>query len=611
MKADVAKAPAHESAGADSGEAQHASGISNGLTKSVLLGAGALVLLVPVVMYFAFIHKYGVNAIYYDQWENIGLLTHTRFLFNSYSHTTLSMLWAQHGEDRMFFPNLVVLVLGRLTNMNIMTEMYVSGALLVLALALIIAAHRQDVLRTHLVFYVPVAFLVLTLGQIENTLFGFNLWLYMVIAALAGTIFLLDLERWSWAIFIAAVATAVVGSYSGIDGLAIWPAGLVVLLWKERPRRFVVTWLVSAIATTLVFFYHYQLSGTSANGGGPGYVFAHPLSGAQFFFYLIGNLMGGGLPLVGGSDPAIIAIGVVIVVLAGLCVGIAVHARRLGVSRSPVGPALICFGIFLAIVVTIGRANLGLPGAEQSRYVTEDLLILVGCYFCLLEGWPVHDTESDRAGLPRVRSMSGMQRKRLVLVLRTVAVVLVVVEVVGGIQNGIRNGPASRNLSLQADLVAAHAACAPDSLIKSALFPNHGYVWSNVRNLAIAAKKDRFSFFATSEASRFEHMKLPASANAQRPQTSVLKPTNGAILRGGVLLVAGASANCAIKAVHFQINGRGGQVKVLNGVRFVYGYVAGWSTTDVLNGVYTVQSTMRDVAGNVRTSQPVSVNVRN
>ena len=162
---------------------------------AILLGAGAVLLLLPVGLYFWFVYRYGVNAIYYDQWENIGLLTHTRYLFNSYSHTTVAMLWAQHGEDRMFLPNLVVLALGRLTNMNIMTELYISGTLLVLAFTLIIVAHRQDVPRTRLVLYVPAAFLVLTFGLIENTLFGFNLWLYMVIAALASTIFLLDLER--------------------------------------------------------------------------------------------------------------------------------------------------------------------------------------------------------------------------------------------------------------------------------------------------------------------------------------------------------------------------------------------------------------------------------
>jgi hypothetical protein len=194
MKVEVGTTPAREIGDADSGNGKRAPVSSNGLTRLVLC-AGALLRLVPVVMYLAFIHEYGVNAIYYDQWENIGLLTHTRYLFNSYSHTTVAMLWAQHGEDRMFLPNLVVLALGRLTNMNIMTELYISGTLLVLAFTLIIVAHRQDVPRTRLVLYVPAAFLVLTFGLIENTLFGFNLWLYMVIAALASTIFLLDLER--------------------------------------------------------------------------------------------------------------------------------------------------------------------------------------------------------------------------------------------------------------------------------------------------------------------------------------------------------------------------------------------------------------------------------
>ena len=60
-----------------------------------------------------------------------------------------------------------------------------------------------------------------------------------------------------------------------------------------------------------------------------------------------------------------------------------------------------------------------------------------------------------------------------------------------------------------ADLVAAHAADAPDSLIKSALFPNGVYAYANIRALAVAAKKDHLSFFATSEASRLERMSLP------------------------------------------------------------------------------------------------------
>ena len=59
------------------------------------------------------------------------------------------------------------------------------------------------------------------------------------------------------------------------------------------------------------------------------------------------------------------------------------------------------------------------------------------------------------------------------------------------------------------DLVAAHAADAPDSLIKSALYPSIYYDYANIRGLAEAAKRDHLSFFATSEASGLARMKLP------------------------------------------------------------------------------------------------------
>lgn len=619
MKPDVDAESLHGQGSVDSDLTQHDSSPSSALNRS-LRWTGALLLLVPVVMYFAFIHAYGVNAIYYDQWDNIGLLTHTRYLFDSYSHTTLAGLWAQHGEDRLFFPNLVVLALGHLTNMNILTELYISGTLLVVALALVIVAHRQDVPTTRLLFYLPVAFLVLTLGQNENTLFGFNLWLYMVIASLAATIFLLDLQEQQvgGVVFAAAIIVAVVGSYSALDGLAIWPAGLVILLWRRRPRRFVLTWCVSAAVTAVVLFYDYHLYGTGAGGGGSGYVFTHPLLGSEFFFYLVGNLTGGRLPLVGGSDPAIIAMGIAIVLLAVTCLAVAVHGRQLGLSRSPVGPALICFGILLAVVVAVGRSSLGLAGAEQSRYVTEDLLILVGCYLCLLEGWPALSRRSvpaapmhafkDGSGF---RPMPIVRGRELIYALRVIAIVFIVVEVAGGVENGFRDGPASRSLFLRADLVAAHAACAPDALIKSALFPNQGYAWSNVRALAVAARRNRLSFFATSQASRFEHMRLPGTSNPI-PQTRVLKPADEATLRGSVFLVASASTNCAIQSVHFQIDGMDGQRdEVLPTAHSPFGYLADWSTTHVPNGPYTLQSTVRDVEGHTGTSRPVVVNVRN
>jgi hypothetical protein len=586
------------------------------------VGAGALLLLLPVGLYFWFVHRYGVNGIYYDQWENIALLSHNSYFQNSYSgHTTLAMLWQQHGENRNLFPNLVVLALGRVTHFNILVELYLSAVLLVGSLTLIILTHRQDVARTPLLYYLPVAFLVLTLGQFENTLFGFQFWLYLVVLALAATIFLLNRPNLSWFIFVAAVITAVIGSYSAIDGLIIWPVGLVVLFWKRRPRVFVWTWVLSAIATIALYFYGYNYSKASTGGGTYSYALGHLASTAEFFFVAIGDLMG--VRVTHASDLAVVplvAMGVAIFLLAVAC--LVLFGRPSHRSKSPVGPALICFGLLLAATVTFGRVNLGIQGATQSRYVTEDLLILAGCYLCLLERWPVRNLEPVTPGPstalstehPAVQSdgkRPDQWRQGVLVGLRLLALVLIVAEVVIGIQKGVPSGAATRRSYLFANLVSAHAAVAPDSLLKSALVPNGAYRVSNVRALAEAAEKDHLSFFATSEGSRLEGTRLP-KRRFTPPSTTVARPSNGTILRGREFLVARVSSDYPIKFVKFRIRNSSGQdVALLRGGQFVFGYIGRWLTTTVPNGTYFVQSTVQDVAGHTSTSPSVSVTVEN
>ena len=438
---------------------------TRGRVVAFLVAAAAILLLIPIALYFWFIHRYGVNAIFYDQWNDVALLTHTRYFFEPYSgHTTIRMLWTQHNESRTFFPNLIVLALGALTHLNTLTELYFSAVLLLIALLLIILAHRRDVAPIRLIFYLPVVFLMLTLGQFENTLFGYQMSWYLAITALAAAIFLLNLPKLGWLVLVAAIAMAVVGSYSALQGLLIWPAGLVVLLFKHRPRTFVLTWLISAVATTGLYFYHFNFA--AAAGGSHSYVLAHPLSAAEFFLFDIGDVMGKALPQgSGASDPDIVTLGGAILLLAVVC--LAIYGRRRDHSKSPVGPALICFGLLFAVWVTIGRTYLGLWAASQSRYETQNMLILVGCYLCLLERWPAHDEEMVTASftvdafreVDHLGRTLRMQWKQVLLFsLRVVAILLIVVEVEGGIANGVPLGSVSRQADQLDNLVAAHAA---------------------------------------------------------------------------------------------------------------------------------------------------------
>ena len=75
--------------------------------------------------------------------------------------------------------------------------------------------------------------------QAENTLWGFQLAWYLVLVLLAGVIFILDRPSLSTLESTAAVVLAVLGSYSSLQGLFIWIAGLLLLLYRRRPTHLI------------------------------------------------------------------------------------------------------------------------------------------------------------------------------------------------------------------------------------------------------------------------------------------------------------------------------------------------------------------------------------
>ena len=96
------------------------------------------------------------------------------------------------------------------------------------------------------------------------------------------------------------------------------------------------------------------------------------------------------------------------------------------------------------------------------------------------------------------------------------------------------------------------------------------------------------------------------------PTTSVLVPSAGANLSGNQWLDAGASGNVAVKKVEFHVTGGAlNDVLVATGTPTYYGWLAGWNTTTVPNGTYTLQSVAYDASGNVGHSTGVSITVAN
>jgi hypothetical protein len=197
---------------------------------------------IPAVSYLWMIHADGVNVIYADQWDDVALIGHA---FSGTLHA--STLWSQHYENRIFFPNLIVLALAYTTHFNVVTEEYLSALMLFGGAALVIFAHKRRSPERRWIWYCSVAFLMFSLAQAVNALWGFQMAWYLVLLMVVLALFLLDQEPQHWPVFGGAIAAAVIASFSSVQGLLVWPAGLLLIYLRRRPGHLAFAWIGSAV----------------------------------------------------------------------------------------------------------------------------------------------------------------------------------------------------------------------------------------------------------------------------------------------------------------------------------------------------------------------------
>ena len=100
------------------------------------------------------------------------------------------------------------------------------------------------------------------------------------------------------------------------------------------------------------------------------------------------------------------------------------------------------------------------------------------------------------------------------------------------------------------------------------------------------------------------------SAGAQTPSTSVVIPSNNATV-SGTSQVLDAAASSGVTQVQYEVTGGTlNDAVIATATATIYGWIALWNTTGVVNGTFTLQSvaTSNGVSG---TSAPVTITVNN
>jgi hypothetical protein len=391
---------------------------------------GILVLaLVLAGSYLAFVAHFALNIPTLDDW------TATWIVVNSLGgHTPWMQMWDFHNVNRIFVPNLVFVGVGDATHDSVRAIMLTGAAVFIGAFLVLLGLVRSYLSRLDMLVVPLLGIVWFSVVDVGSALWSFQLAWYIIELCLVSMLYLLLVPRRSWTMFVLAVVVAVIASYSSLEGLFLWPIGLVCLLWSSdwHPARWergvrqaTILWCSTAIAVGVIYFTGYRsnppypgnifprtIQGNTGSTASFGYVAAHPLASVQFLLACLGNVVpiGGlaGRELIGG----VILICAVYVALQ------CVRKRRMGTRVDALPFSLIAFGLLFDAFLLVGRITLGISWAVLSQYTMYNLLIVVAIMLY---------------GYRRVRQAN----RRIRLVVGIAAVALVLVQAFAGTSYGI------------------------------------------------------------------------------------------------------------------------------------------------------------------------------
>ena len=333
----------------------------------------SVVAIAPALIALGYVAVNGVSVPYWDEWDE----SVRQLLMFKRGALRISGLFGQHNEHRIPVPRMVMLLLDSWTGFDTRAEMLVSWLALAGIFALVsreLVRNSADRLRAAAAI-APVGWVIFSLRQSENLLWGFQIAVTISVLGVVGAICLLDSRQVTSSRVASAAACAFVASFSFFSGLLVWPVGAIQLLCARGGRRrlHVFLWCAFALIAFVLYFadYHKPAHHPSLTAFllKPETAIAYAaLSVGQSMATDVNGALGFGVFLLAGQLAA----------LAHLLCG----PRHRAIS--PIGSSLMLFALATTGSLVVGRSPMGVEQALASRYATITGLGIVGLYlFCL------------------------------------------------------------------------------------------------------------------------------------------------------------------------------------------------------------------------------------
>lgn len=335
-------------------------------------------IIMPILLYLWFINKYGVNFPFLDDWTGIVPLVKEFYI----KKLTIESLWSQHTENRMFFPNIFYILVAYFTQLNIKVLMYFSFLFLIGSCFLIFLFYKKKF--NNLWFFIPISFLLFSLIQWGDTLWGFELAWYMVLFFTLLSFYFLEKVQKSFIYLILSLISGTVASYSSVQGLIVWPVGLFFIIFmiiKDKNffwSKVFYCWLLSAITVFFIFLIGFNFNNGAIGGIKKLFYFLYNSKNSIIFIF---NSLGGIIPPLGFFN---IIIGIIVFLYIVYIIYIFLKLETEEQKDTIIYIMLILFGLMFDIFILIGRSHFGPYKSLTTTYTLYYLVLFIGIYLFLL-----------------------------------------------------------------------------------------------------------------------------------------------------------------------------------------------------------------------------------
>jgi hypothetical protein len=342
--------------------------------------------LVAPILYFWFVAHYGVDFFFWDQWSLVPMM-HAAL----HGSLTWHMLWVQHNENRMLFANFLFIGFADLNHFDVRHVLFFSAGLFSVSYFMFLGLYRTYAQRWLSPLWTLLFGVIwFSVADTENALWSFQVAWYMIVFFFMAMLFCLSRRRITVPLLIVAGLFAILASYSSLQGLILWPTGLLIIWWRQRRGTtfwwYGGAWSVVGVIVALLYFKGFNFSVEATGGGSVSYALHHPKEMAEYFVAAIGNVIPAHL-----SDHGHELLGTVLLLLSAF-----VFYRCCRESPReggfPLPACFILFAILFDLSITLGRVSMGIIEALSSRYTMANLLLVIGvaAYFvCQVQRRPL------------------------------------------------------------------------------------------------------------------------------------------------------------------------------------------------------------------------------